>query len=249
MQALGNDFVVVEGSTMPRGLVPTLCARRTGIGADGVLTIDERLRMGYWNADGSEAEMCGNGLRCLARYAVDRGWAPAGSWFSIETPVGPRRVIVGDEVTAEIGPVQQGPPVRLHERTFVTASIGNPHAVTVVDDPEAVDVAAVGRRVGTDPHFPGGTNVEFVAADGPGRIRLRVWERGVGETSACGTGMVVAAAVAGAADGVTRVRVRGGSADVTFEDGSGYLTGPATTVFVGEWAGPADGVSAGVGGR
>ena len=240
MQGLGNDFVVVEtADTLEAEAVRRLADRRRGVGADGVLTITPDLRMGYWNGDGTAAEMCGNGLRCLARHAVERGWAQAGEWFTIATRVGPRRARVGeDDVTVEVGVVEIGEPVELSGRRFITASIGNPHAVTRVDDPDLVDVETVGRAVGTDPVFPAGSNVEFVAALAPDRIRMRVWERGVGETLACGSGMVVAAAAVAGTDRATSVHVPGGSATVHFEDGSGYLTGPAETVFEGTWPAP-----------
>lgn len=235
MQGLGNDFVVVEEPDLDRDTVTALTDRRRGVGADGVLAMTSHLVMQYWNADGTNAEMCGNGLRCLARRAVDRGWAEPGEWFRIETPVGPRKVLVADEVTVELGRVEIVGHEELHGHRFTTATIGNPHAVSVVDDPDEVDVAELGHRVGTHPSFPNGTNVEFVSVAGAGRLRLRVWERGVGETPACGSGIVVAAAVAAGTAGTSTVEVRGGTAEVRFEDGSGYLTGPAVTVFEGEW--------------
>jgi diaminopimelate epimerase len=240
MQGLGNDFVVVETSeALDAETVRSLADRRRGVGADGVLTITSDLRMGYWNGDGTAAEMCGNGLRCLARHAVGRGWAQAGEWFSIQTRVGPRLARVGEEdVTVEVGVVEIGEPVELSGHRFTTASIGNPHAVARVDDPDGVDVETVGRAVGTASVFPSGSNVEFVAPTAPDRIRLRVWERGVGETLACGSGMVVAAAVVAGTGHATTVDVPGGSATVHFEDGSGYLTGPAETVFEGTWPNP-----------
>jgi len=245
MEGLGNDFVVLEGADPDPALIRRLCDRRHGVGADGVLAVDSRPGMRYWNADGSSAEMCGNGLRCVARYAVEAGWAAAGEWMVIETAVGPRRARVDDDtVTVELGAVELGENLKLGGRTVRRASIGNPHAVIVVEDPESVDVTEEGARIGADPAFPDGANVEFVAIDTPGKIRLRVWERGVGETLACGSGMVVAsAAVSG--DQPVEVSVRGGVARVYFEERSGYLVGPARRVFEGEWL-P---LSADVGGR
>lgn len=236
MEGLGNDFIVLE-EMVDADTVRSLADRRRGVGADGVLVMSADLVMRYLNADGSEAEMCGNGLRCLARRAVDRGWAPRGEWFEIETPVGARRVVAGDEVSVEVGPVDVDGTIVLHDYEFTTASVGNPHAVALVDDPGSVPVADVGARVGTDPFFPRGTNVEFVTVTAPGSLRLRVWERGVGETLACGSGIVVAAAVASGMDEITTVTVPGGTATVAFEEGSGYLTGPVATVFSGEWRG------------
>ena len=240
MEGLGNDFVVVEAEDVSPDAVRAWCDRRRGIGADGVLAIDADPAMRYWNADGSQAEMCGNGLRCVARYAVDHGWAPAGEWFPVATPVGPRRVKVDrDVIVAEIGRVVTGGMLSIEGIDFHRASIGNPHAVALVDDPGEIDVAGLGERVNRDPAFPEGANVEFAALDGADGLRLRVWERGVGETLACGSGIVVAAAVLGGhPDGPIRVTVPGGEARVHFEDGSGYLTGPAETVFTGEWSDP-----------
>ncbi len=236
MEGLGNDFVVVEGRPSGPDQVKAWCDRRHGIGADGVLTVGPEPSMLYWNADGTPAEMCGNGLRCVARYAVDRGWCKAGEWFSISTPVGSRWALVdGDVVTVEIGPVQLGDPIEIEGVEYRRASLGNPHAVRVVEDPDSIDVAQVGPVVAGAPGFPDGANVEFVALTSPGHIRMRVWERGVGETLACGTGMVAAAAVvSGAHEDAVQVDVPGGRAEVTFRDGSAYLSGPAKTVFTGE---------------
>lgn len=237
MEGLGNDFVVVEGQQPDSATVQEWCDRRRGIGADGVLLIGSEPSMHYWNADGTVAEMCGNGLRCVARYAVERAWAPAGEWFEIETPVGRRRARVdGEDICVEIGHVALGDTVDLYGRSYRLATVGNPHAVTLVDDPAGVDVAGEGRRVATDPLFPRGVNVEYVADLGAERLRLRVWERGVGETMACGTGMVAAAAVAAAgAPGSRTVEVAGGVAMVTTDEETSYLTGPAVKVFEGRW--------------
>jgi diaminopimelate epimerase len=206
---------------------------------------DGLVRMEYWNADGSEAEMCGNGLRCVARFAFDRGMSPTPG-FEVLTPVGRRRVEVKDDgwAVAELGPVRVGEDHHLEGLKFRAASVGNPHAVAFVDDPDAIDVAVVGTRVGTDlSRFPAGANVEFVRAVGPARIEMRVWERGVGETLACGTGIVAAAAVAradGAVDETVErveVAVPGGEAIALLIDGSWWLEGPATYVFEGTWPG------------
>ena len=240
MHGLGNDFVVVEAVSPTPEQISAWCDRRRGIGADGVLLVDPTPTMTYWNADGSLAEMCGNGLRCVARYAVDRGWAPEYAWFEVKTAVGSRRARVeGEQVTVEVGPVELGEMVSVNGREYRRASVGNPHAVTLVDDPETVDVTAVGSAVSADETFPAGANVEFVKIEGTGQIRLRVWERGVGETLACGSGMVVAAAVAAvhAQSEEVSVTVPGGRATVFFENGSAYLVGPAITTFEGTWLG------------
>lgn len=241
MEGLGNDFVVFEG---PRELSPTevavICDRRRGVGADGVLVVTpagDRVRMEYWNADGSPAEMCGNGLRCVARLAVDRGMV-AGPDFTVDTPVGPRRVRVDEEVTVDLGPVAVGGIVTIDGADYHHTQVGNPHAVRLVDDPEGVAVDQVGSRVEHHPHFPEGVNVEFVTVEAPDRIRLRVWERGVGETLACGTGAVASVAVGhrlGATGTQVAVELPGGTARVSLEGGHSWLTGPVRYVFEGEW--------------
>lgn len=238
MQGLGNDFVIFDG---PMDLDPddinAICDRRRGVGADGVLVVTpgDRVRMEYWNADGSAAEMCGNGLRCVARYAYDRGLVLERD-FEIDTPVGVRRVSIGDQVVeVELGPTSVTGHTKIDDNRFHLIDVGNPHAVVIVDDPEVADVTTIGPRVETDPYFANGTNVEF-AAISEGRVKLRVWERGVGETQACGTGMVAAAFVATKTDkleGPITVEVPGGEGQVEFRDGVAWLTGPANYSFRG----------------
>ncbi len=240
MHGLENDFVVVdEPFFYDSALVAGLCNRRTGIGADGLLAVGagpDGVTMRYWNADGSEAEMCGNGLRCVARYAVDHGLVP-GLRFDVGTPVGDRRVVVEDDaVDVELGPISLGSTVVVDGDTYRRVSVGNPHAVAMVDDPDAVDVELVGPRIEKDPLFPDGTNVEFVSTEGLGAIRIRVWERGVGETRACGTGMAAAAlAAVGTWNGnPISVTMPGGTGTVRFDDGVAWLRGPTATVFTTE---------------
>jgi diaminopimelate epimerase len=244
MHGLQNDFVVLdEPFSADPSLVEHLCDRRTGVGADGVLAVGRRgdhVTMRYWNADGSEAEMCGNGLRCVARYAVAHGLA-SGPEMVVDTPVGERRARVGEGVVeVELGPVAVGDAVVIEGREYRRASVGNPHAVTTVEDPDLVDVAGLGRRVETDPQFPAGTNVEFMAITGPDAIRLRVWERGAGETRACGTGMAAAARVARTTLGVSEIEVGvpGGTGRVRFDGEIAWLSGPAEFVFEATWPAP-----------
>ena len=236
MQGLGNDFIVLDG---PIGLdteeIAALCDRRFGIGADGLLVVSrgEPIRMEYWNADGSPAEMCGNGLRCVARYAYDRGWA-ADRNYGVQTAVGTRGVrVLEDRVEAELGrPRLEG--VRTIDGTdYEIVDMGNPHAVAFVADPATVDAASVGSRLQTE--FPNGSNVEFAALDGSGVV-MRVWERGVGETLACGTGIAAVAAVAAERHGLAspvEVSVTGGQASVDFRDGVAWIVGPAEYSFRG----------------
>jgi diaminopimelate epimerase len=242
MQGLGNDFVVVARSVhVTADLVRRLCDRRFGVGADGLLQVGVDaaglVTMGYWNADGSDAEMCGNGLRCVARHAVDAGLVDA-TEFEVVTPVGPRRVALGDDkVTVDLGPVEVGDEVTIGGRAYTMASVGNPHLVAIGADPDHVDVVGIGESIQRHPRFPYGTNVEFVEVVAPDRLAVRVWERGVGETLACGSGMVAAAAVAhrAGAGATVEVEVPGGVASVRIEESASWLTGPAETVFEGRW--------------
>ena len=239
MQGLGNDFVVLDG---PKELEPDeirrLCDRRFGIGADGVLVVTpgDPIIMDYWNADGSAAEMCGNGLRCVARYARDRGLVDDDE-FDVATPAGVRKVHVGHVIDVEIGPVAVSGHRKIDGRLFHVIDVGNPHAVLMVDDPDTEDVAEVGSHLQSE--FEGGANVEFARVEGD-VVYLRVWERGVGETLACGTGMAAAAFVATKTDGLespVHVTVPGGTATVDFRDGSAWLAGPADYVFRGTFSG------------
>lgn len=236
MQGLGNDFVVLEGPVkLSREDIERLCDRRFGIGADGVLVVTrgDSIRMDYWNADGSVAEMCGNGLRCVARYAYDKGWAPDRN-FSIQTAVGTRGVrVFEDRVEAELGrPHLQGPQ-NLQGGDYELVDMGNPHAVAFVDDPSAADVSEIGRSLQDE--FPDGANVEFAVLNGS-RVEMRVWERGVGETLACGTGMAAVAAVAAQRFGLDSpigISVPGGQASIDIRDGVAWIIGPAEYSFRG----------------
>ncbi len=242
MEGLGNDFVVVTGPcslSTPR--IAALCDRRRGVGADGVLVVSktgDRVKMTYFNADGSAAEMCGNGLRCVARLATDLGMVTSRE-FVVDTPVGPRRVRVsGADVTAELGPVKVGEQRWIGDRAYQLVSVGNPHAVTWVDALDGIALANTAEAMQEE--FEAGVNVEMAVVDSPLRISMRVWERGVGETAACGTG-AVATASAGLAQGLTRdeveVSLAGGLAQVKLEDGTSWITGPARLVYRGEWMG------------
>lgn len=245
MHGLANDFVVVDGPLDPEpGMVRAICDRRTGVGADGLLAVSVsqdsgNVVMQYWNADGSPAEMCGNGLRCVASRARRIGLVDSDT-FVVDTPVGPKSVVVleDDAVSVDLGPVAVDGTFELAGRTWTSVDVGNPHVVTTVPDPADVAVEDEGPRIERDAMFPAGTNVEFVRVDGD-RIDMRVWERGVGETLACGTGMVAVAAAARAAHPARNrweVQVRGGVGEVRFDDGgAAWLTGPVATVFSGEW--------------
>jgi diaminopimelate epimerase len=243
MEGLGNDFVVLRGPLSPTAPdIAAWCDRRRGIGADGLLVVTPlgpgRVRMQYWNADGSPAEMCGNGLRCVGRYAVAEGLA-AGPDLVVETAVGERPVRVSaGAVRALVGEFAEAaiPPFDLAGYHLESVSMGNPHAVAFVDDCYAVPVSAVGPIVEGDPRFPQRTNVEFATVVSSRRLDLRVWERGVGETLACGSGAAAAAALAhrrGLTGPRVTVMLPGGPLDVEVEGDRVWIEGPAVMVFRG----------------
>ena len=236
MQGLGNDFVVLEGPlSLSAEEIAAFCDRRFGVGADGVLvaTNGDPVAMEYWNADGSPAEMCGNGLRCVARYAYDKGWAMDRN-FAVRTPLGERGArVLEDGVEVQLGRPSVTGHREIDGERYHLIDVGNPHAVVMVDDPGTSDVAAVGQSLQSE--FEGGINVEFVSVAN-GQLKMRVWERGVGETMACGTGMVAAAFVATKTDGLEgpiNVEVPGGTGQVSFRDGMAWLKGPADYSFRG----------------
>lgn len=240
MEGLGNDFVVLTGPcALSASQITALCDRRLGVGADGVLVLSDLVggvAMSYFNADGSAAEMCGNGLRCVARLAVDLGMV-GGREFVVTTAVGPRRVRVLDsEVTAELGPATAGERRQVGGRLFQLVSVGNPHAVTWVDDLDGIPLESTAHDLQRE--FLAGINVEMAVVESVDRLSLRVWERGVGETAACGTG-AVAAAAAGRSQGLTgdvvQVALSGGTAQVKLEESTSWITGPARLVYRGEW--------------
>lgn len=244
MQGLGNDFIVIVGPFTPRPEdVERWCARRTGVGADGVLVVearsDDRVAMRYWNADGGEAEMCGNGLRCIARFAVDRKMVASNN-FVVETKAGDLPVEVHDDgtVRALVGVAHSHRTLDLTVAgtKVYPVGLGNPHAVIFVDDQETAPVSTLGPRIEKDPIFPTGTNVEFVTVDGDDVISVRTWERGIGETLACGTGAAASALLAhrtGATGAELTVRLRGGDLKMSVTDSGIWMDGPAEYAFSG----------------
>jgi diaminopimelate epimerase len=246
----GNDFVILPEGTpeLTPAFVAAVCDRRRGIGGDGVLRVAPSSRSGvdwfmdYWNADGSLAEMCGNGARVFARYLATAGLA-AGT-VPIETRAGVVRAVIGDETIS----VDMGLPKVYGESTArvgalqlpgVAVDCGNPHLVCAL--PEAVPLESLDLHVapGHDEEFyPAGVNVEFFVPVGDLHVRMRVHERGSGETLSCGTGAVAVAAVALAGarhdTGVVTVDVPGGRLTVTFDGAECHLAGPAVIVASGE---------------
>lgn len=250
-----NDFVLLPDPDdvldLTPGRVRALCDRRAGLGGDGVIRVvpvrdggPERFFMDYYNADGSVAEMCGNGARLFARYLVDAGWAEPGS-IVFRTRGGTRVARLGPvgDVAIEMGPALVGVRSRAlvgdREYAGVAVDVGNPHLVCadVADEPALVALDLT-RQPGFDPEvFPDGVNVEFVTTLSAEEVAMRVHERGVGETRSCGTGTVAVAAAhlaaAGRGTGRVAVRVPGGRVVVDITADGSILTGPALLVARG----------------
>ena len=239
-QALGNDFLILIDGDVDDDFVRRACDRHRGVGADGLITVTKDpaggadLTMVLRNADGGRAEMSGNGIRCLVRAATTQGLV-TGPEVTVATDAGIKRLWVKDEgVTVDMGPVVLGAE-REHSSPGWRqrdVDLGNPHLVLLCPDPAEVHVADLGPRL--EQLRPGGLNVEFIAP-GPGKdeLRFRVWERGAGETQACGTGSCAAAAAAHAWDLVGRnvtVHNPGGDLDVEVGEDTTLLTGPAEFV-------------------
>ncbi len=266
MHGLGNDFVVLDA--INQAFVPTpaqvrfLADRHFGVGCDQLLVVDKAqrpdadFRYRIFNADGGEVEQCGNGARCFARFVHERGLTPARE-IRVETRCGiiaPRLEADGD-VTVDMGVPRFAPaeipfvgdsdaavqPLQVGAREIGVSvvSMGNPHAVQVVDDIDAAPVAHDGPLIESHPRFPQRVNAGFMQVAGRHAIRLRVYERGAGETLACGTGAcaaVVAGIRRGLLDSPVEVQTRGGMLSIAWA-GPGapvLMTGPATTVFDGE---------------
>jgi diaminopimelate epimerase len=249
----GNDFLILpdpdDAAVLSPGLVARLCDRRTGLGADGILravrtSADDPAEwfMDYRNADGSIAEMCGNGVRVFARYLLRHGLA-AGPEFTVATRAGLRlvREEASGEITADMGaPVVRGRSAAMigpNRYEGLEVSLGNPHLACVVDVPPA-DIDLSAPPVVDHERFPDGANVEVVRVLGDGCLDMRVYERGSGVTLSCGTGAVAAAVAAQATvippAGAWAVRVPGGELVVTLTGTTSLLTGPAVIVAEGE---------------
>ena len=275
MQGCGNDYIYVDcfREPMPHdpaGLSRAISDHHFGVGADGLILIcpsdkaDARMRM--FNADGSEAEMCGNGIRCVAKYVYDHGHVRKPT-LTVETGRGvltldleiaggmvrQARVDMGEPIleagrvpTTLPGAAAHGAAVNVplevagKELNVTCVSMGNPHCVTYVDEITNAHVLGLGPQVEKHPAFPRRTNVEFVRVNRPDDVTMRVWERGSGETLACGTG-ACAVAVAGVLTGRSARRVTvhltGGDLQLDWSerDNHVYMTGPAVEVFTGDW--------------
>jgi diaminopimelate epimerase len=274
MQGIGNDFVMIDATSSSsqallgeaRSRSVALCDRKFGVGADGVILVlksnEAHFEMRMFNPDGTEAEMCGNGIRCFAKYVYDNGLS-SDTTLTVKTGAGllttTSRVTGG--VVAEVK-VNMGPaildraliPVDLRDRgsgpviseelhvlgktyLITTVSMGNPHCVVFVDDVAKFPLASIGPSFETHWAFPKRTNTEFVEVISPSEVKMRVWERGAAETLACGTG-ACAVAVASALNKFTGrtvgVHLVGGDLQIEWKrDGTVDMTGTATTVFSG----------------
>jgi diaminopimelate epimerase len=271
MHGIGNDYVYVDAFATrvadPAAVARLVSPRRTGIGSDGLILICPSTvadcRMEMYNADGSRGEMCGNGIRCVAKYAYDHGIARK-QRLTIETDAGVKSLDLHVEdgrvtrATVDMGaPILDGAsiPVRAEGRvvdaplevdgdahSVTCVSMGNPHCVLFVPSTADAPVATLGPRIETDPFFPRKVNVEFVEVLGAApasRLRMRVWERGSGETAACGTGAcaaAVAAALTGRARRAVEIELLGGNLQIEWREADDhvYMTGAATEVFSGE---------------
>ena len=253
MAGTGNDFIVIDDRdhAFPgdnQALIARLCARRTSVGADGLILAQQGeevpVRMRYFNADGLPASMCGNGARCTARFAFERGWTQGRSAFTLQSDQGLHAVRVeGENVALDMGrPRLLDPaPGVLREPGWTEGGLidtGVPHYVLFVPDLDAVNLEAVAPTYRHHAQFPQGANVNIVTVE-PGGIRLRTFERGVeGETLSCGTGCVAAALLAQRAQRVqppVAVQTRGGDLVVDFDPEWTWsrLTGPARFVYQG----------------
>lgn len=265
MHGIGNDYVYVNGFAEtvddPVSLAPAISDRHFGVGGDGLILIlppetgvgaDVRMRM--FNADGSESEMCGNGIRCVAKYAHDHGL----------TTAKPMRVQTGNGVlsidyttngdgaltlaTVDMGePILELPRVPVEKSRLDDAvkgaafvSMGNPHAVFFIDDDEPLERPQLGAQLEAHPAFPNRINVHFVRVNAPGDVTVYHWERGSGATLACGTGacaVCVAGVLTGRTDRQITAHLPGGDLQLEWREADNhvYMTGPATEVFSGEW--------------
>ena len=270
MQGAGNDYVYVNGFVEqiedPATLATAISNRHFGIGSDGLVlilpseTCDFRMRM--FNSDGSESEMCGNATRCIGKFVYDKGLTDK-TELTLETLAGVKhltlniengkvnsvRVDMGEPIlTPKLIPINLDEtsvinyPIALESRkvNITAVSMGNPHAVIFMDSLEELDIQKSGPKVEHHPLFPRRTNTEFAQVISPTHIKMRVWERGAGETLACGTG-ACATAVAAVLNGKTERKVTlellGGNLEIEWSEADNhvYMTGPAVTVFEGEY--------------
>ena len=271
MQGIGNDFILVncfeEDIEDPSRLAIQMCRHHYGVGADGLVLIEPAdgadVGMRIFNADGSESEMCGNAARCIGRYMYERGLTDKKElslltrggirqmWLTTdgETVVNVRVDMGSPELSPRLIPVDLPGEIVLRHRLqmmgqtlFLTCvNMGNPHAVIFVRDPEVIDLPVLGPMIEHHPLFPRRINVEFVRAINRDVLQMRVWERGAGETLACGTGAcaaLVAGVLTGTCDRSVQVKLPGGNLTLQWNaaDNHVYMSGGAEFVYDGVWS-------------
>jgi len=268
MHGIGNDFVLIDCVKTPTPntslstLARKVCDRKFGVGADGIILIEKGksapFSMRMFNPDGSEAEMCGNGIRCLARFVRERGHTALDK-FPVETKAGVLEVEIrdGNRVRVNMGKARTqrkeipmvGPPDEIATSFVLIAagrkfeasavSMGNPHCVIFVPDVEKIPLQEWGSAIECHEWFPERTNVQFTQVLPNRELKVKTWERGAGATLACGTGAcaaVVASFSKGLSQRTTLVHLPGGDLTIEYkENGTVYMTGPAEYVFEGEW--------------
>ena len=275
MEGIGNDYVYIDCTKRElknkTELAKILSRRHFGVGSDGLILIEESkiadFKMQIFNVDGSEAEMCGNGIRCVGKYVYDKGLTDK-TTLNIETLAGIKilnlnvedgkvktvRVDMGEPILDyKLIPARDGKIYKSKDgikfykvnininydlKELTCVSMGNPHGVDFTNNIDKLDLKKVGSLIEKDEHFPNKVNAEFIEIINKNNIKMRVWERGVGETLACGTGAcasVVASILNGYTDRTVTVELLGGKLDIEWnkEDNHVYMTGPAKTVFEG----------------
>ena len=269
MHGLGNDYVYIDCTKQKIENIPSLARfvsdRHFGIGSDGLILICKSdvadFKMEMFNSDGSQAEMCGNGIRCVGKFVYDKGLTKK-KRITIETLAGIKTLELNikndkvDTVKVDMGVPILSPkkipvlydkePVKEliiteegKEFKFCCVSMGNPHAITIVDDVKEFDVEKYGKKIEVNRVFPSKTNVEFIEIIDKQHIKMRVWERGAGETLACGTGAcatAVACSINGLTDRHVFVELLGGILEIEWNENNNhvYMSGPAVTVYEGE---------------
>lgn len=270
MHGLGNDYVYIDCTEEQKiknisSLAQFISNRHFGVGSDGLILIcksdiaDFKMRM--FNYDGTEAEMCGNGIRCVGKFVYDKGLTKKDN-ITVETLAGIKKLKFNiKEGNVETVEVDMGEPIlepdkipviseeaivknlkikaRENEFKFTCVSMGNPHAITIVDNTKDFNIEKYGPVLEKDEHFPRRANIEFIELVDKNNIKMRVWERGSGETLACGTGAcssVVASSLNGYTDRKVNVQLLGGNLEIEWKPNNHvHMTGPAVTVFKGEW--------------
>lgn len=270
MHGLGNDFIMIDcfekTVDQPEALSIKICDRRFGVGGDGLVLIlpsdKADFKMRIFNPDGTEPEMCGNAIRCFAKYVYEKGLTQK-TEFTVETLAGilkPKIELVNqfvDNITVNMGPPRLKPeeipfegkdikdkvvnyPLDVDGKIYniTCVSMGNPHCVIFVKNLDGINIEELGKKIEHHKYFPRKTNVEFIEVIDKGRIKLKVWERGAGATLACGTG-ACASVVAGVLNDITNAQVNvelpGGKLFIQWKSDAVYMSGPALEVFKGEF--------------